>query len=58
MPCTTSVPHQHRVKNPQVKFCFNAMVTRPVTRAEMLSNPKAMGSLHEGMERIVGPRGL
>ena len=42
MPCTTSVPSEHRVKNPTVKSCFNAMATRPVTRKEMLNNPKAM----------------
>ena len=36
MPCTT-VP-QHRVKNPEHKSCFNAMVTRPVARKEMISN--------------------
>ena len=42
MPCTTSTPSEHRVKNPTVKSCFNAMVTRPVTRKKMLSNPKAM----------------
>ena len=32
MPCTTSVPRNHRVKNTEYKPCFNAMVTRPVTR--------------------------
>ena len=42
MPCTTSTPKTHRVKNPEIKSCFNAMVTRPVTRKEMLGNPKAM----------------
>ena len=42
MPCTTSIPHEHRVKNNGHKSCFNAMVTRPVTRKEMVNNPKAM----------------
>ena len=42
MPCATSVTTGHREKNPAVKSCFNAMVTRPVTRKEMTSNPKAM----------------
>ena len=42
MPCTTSAVLEHREKNPNVKSCFNAMVTRPVTRKEMLGNPKAM----------------
>ena len=42
MPCTTSVTTDHREKNPAVKSCSNAMVTRPVTRKEMMSNPKAM----------------
>ena len=42
MPCTTSVSTDHRDKNPAVKSCFNAMVTRPVTRKEMMNNPKAM----------------
>ena len=42
MPCTTSVQHNHRVKNGTHGNCFNAMVTRPVTRKEMLDNPKAM----------------
>ncbi|OLP93893.1 hypothetical protein AK812_SmicGene24167 [Symbiodinium microadriaticum] len=43
MPCTASLPQQqHRVKNPEQRSCFNAMVTRPVTRKEMISNPKAM----------------
>ena len=42
MPCTTSAILEHREKNPGVKSCFNAMVTRPVTRKGMLSNPKAM----------------
>ena len=42
MPCATSVILEHREKNPAVKSCFNAMVTRPVTRKEMMSNPKAM----------------
>ena len=42
MPCTTSVKTDHREKNPAVKLCFNAMVTRPVTCKEMMSNPKAM----------------
>ena len=44
MPCTTSIHHTHRVKNGAHGQCFNAMVTRPVTRKEMLSNPKAMES--------------
>ena len=42
MPCTTSVQQNHRVKNGAHGRCFNAMVTRPVTRKGMLSNPKAM----------------
>ena len=42
MPCTTSAILEHREKNPNVRSCFNAMVTRPVTRKEMLNNPKAM----------------
>ena len=42
MPCTTSVQHNHRVKNGAHGNCFNAMVTRPITRKEMLNNPKAM----------------
>ena len=42
MPCTTSAILEHREKNSEVKSCFNAMVTRPVTRKEMSSNPKAM----------------
>ena len=42
MPRATSVQHKHRVKNGEHGNCFNAMVTRPVTRQEMVSNPKAM----------------
>ena len=42
LPCTTSVQQNHRVKNGAHGRCFNAVVTRPVTRKEMLSNPKAM----------------
>ena len=42
MPCTTLIPHEHRVKNSGVGSCYNAMVTRPVTRKEMVNNPKAM----------------
>ena len=42
MPCTTSVPSKHRIKNAGHGNCFNAMFTRPVTRKEMISNPKAM----------------
>ena len=42
MPCTTSVQPTHRVKNGAHGQCVNAMVTRPVTRKEMLNNPKAM----------------
>eukprot|EP00439_Symbiodinium_sp_Y106_P084767 s1599_g26.t1 len=34
-------------KNPEVKSRFNAMVTRPVTRKEMMSNPKAMEAFME-----------
>ena len=39
---TTSVQQNHHTKNGAHGRCFNAMVTRPVTRKEMLSNPKAM----------------
>ncbi|CAE7705382.1 unnamed protein product [Symbiodinium sp. KB8] len=42
MPCTTSVQPTHRMKNGAHGQCVNAMVTRPVTRKEMLNNPKAM----------------
>ena len=42
MPCTTSTTPEHREKNRAVKSCFNAMVTRPVTRKEIMNNPKAM----------------
>ena len=42
MPCTTSVSTDHREKNPALKSCFNVMVTRPVTRKEMMNNPKAV----------------
>ena len=44
MPCATFVSDEHRVKNPTTKCCFNAMVTRPVTRKETLNSPKAMES--------------
>ncbi|CAE7949193.1 unnamed protein product [Symbiodinium sp. KB8] len=42
MPCTTSLQHSHRTKNGTHGQCYNAMVTRPITRKERLSNPKAM----------------
>ena len=42
MPRMTSQPSEDRTKKPEVKSCFNAVVTRPVTRKEMLSTPKAM----------------
>ena len=42
----------HRTKNPTMKPCFNAMVSRPVTRKEMISNPKAMEAFMK-KERIV-----
>ena len=42
IPCTTSIPPEHRVKVAEHGNCFNAMVMRPVTRKEMISNPKAM----------------
>ena len=42
MPCATSIPQSHRTKNAVVKPCFNAVVTRPVTRKEMINNPKVM----------------
>ena len=42
MPCTTSLPAKHRVKNAERGNCFNAMVTCPVIRKEMINNPKAM----------------
>ena len=42
MPCTMSIPPKHRVKNAEHGNCFNAMVTCPVARKEMISNPKAM----------------
>ena len=42
MPCTTSLPPKLRVKNTDYRNCFSSMVTLPVTRKEMISNPKAM----------------
>ena len=42
MPCTTSIQPKHRDENGAHGNCFNATVTRPVTRKEMINNPKAM----------------
>ena len=43
MPCMSSLEKGHREKVQQSAFhFFNAMVTRPVNRKELLSNPKAM----------------
>ena len=44
MPCTTSIPPKHRVKNAGHGNCFNAMVTRPATRKEMVKKSKSYGS--------------
>ena len=44
MPCTSATNHIHRAKIPQEGLggkLFNAMVSRPVGRAEIDSNPKA-----------------
>ena len=44
MPCTSGTNHVHRAKLPQGGLggkLFNAMVSRPVWRAEIDSNPKA-----------------
>ena len=43
MPCLSTLEQGHREKVQQSAFhFFNAMVTRPVNRKELLSNPKAM----------------
>ena len=45
MPCAISEPQPHREKDVTVARLFNAMVSRPVGRKEMLTNPDALASM-------------
>ena len=45
MPCVTSELIQHREKAVKVVRFFDALVSRPVGRKEMLTNPDALASM-------------
>ena len=52
MPCVPAEEH-HREKVVKVAKFINAMVSRPVGRAEMLSNTKAMDSMKKEWKGLI-----
>ena len=53
MPCVTSEQQQHREKAVNVARLFNAMVSRPVGRKEMLTNPDALASMKKEWSGLI-----
>ena len=54
MPCVPAEEH-HREKVVKVAMFVNAMISRPVGRAEMLSNTKAMDSMKKEWKGFIDP---
>ena len=58
MPCVTSERMQHREKAVKVVRFFDALVSRPVGRKEMLTNPDALASMKKEWSGFNRPGGL
>ena len=53
MPCVTSERIQHREKAAKVVRFFDALVSRPVGRKEMLTNPDALASMKKEWSGLI-----
>ena len=53
MPCVTSERMQHREKAAKVVRFFDALVSRPVGRKEMLTNPDALASMKKEWSGLI-----